>query len=220
MNTAIGAAFRDRPRARAVATCVAVGVVALDMAFERSWEYWDWRRAALPLLAVGSYLLLTRGDVKSLGLRLTPEQGIGYWVKATLLIGAAVGAAIAGFVGFFLLMRWELPLYRLPPEYFWPVFLHACVYAPLVEEATYRLALCAPGPAVVGAWGTVLVSGSLFAALHFLYGNPGPDNFVAGFFFAWSYLKSGSVVVPVALHSLGNAVAMSSQLAAWYWWPL
>jgi len=115
MTTAIGAAFRDRPRARVVAACVAVGVVALDMAAARSWEYWDWRRAALPLLAVGSYLLLTRGDSKSLGLRLTPEQGIGYWVKATLLIGLAVGSVIAGFVGFFLLMGWRLPVFRLPP---------------------------------------------------------------------------------------------------------
>jgi membrane protease YdiL (CAAX protease family) len=219
MTTAIGTAFRDRPTVRAAAACVAVGVVALDMAAARSWGPWDWRRAALPLLAVGAYFLLARGDTRSLGLRLRPEQGVGYWVKATLLIGIAVGSVVAGFVGFFLLMGWRVPLYRLPPDYFWPVFLHACVYAPLVEEAVYRLALCTPGPAVVGAWRTVLISGALFAALHFLYGNPGPDNFVAGFFFAWTYLKSGSILVPMGLHSLGNAVAMSGQLAAWYWWP-
>jgi len=44
----------------------------------------------------------------------------------------------------------------------------------------------------------------LFAALHFLGGNPGPDNFIAGYILAWSYLKSESIAIPVLLHSLGN----------------
>ena len=54
-------------------------------------------------------------------------------------------------------------------------------------------------------------SGLLFGGLHVLYGNPGPDNLVAGFFLAWAILKSGSILVPLALHALGNLCV----IAAW-----
>ena len=57
----------------------------------------------------------------------------------------------------------------------------------------------------------------LFGLLHVVYGNPGPDNLVAGFFLAWSFLKSGTIVVPVVLHSLGNACVFVAQVVTWYW---
>jgi uncharacterized protein len=54
-------------------------------------------------------------------------------------------------------------------------------------------------------------------ALHVLYGNAGPNNLVAGFFLAWSYLKSEAFLIPVALHSLGNFFVLLVQVAAWCW---
>jgi uncharacterized protein len=57
-----------------------------------------------------------------------------------------------------------------------------------------------------------VASGMIFGALHVLYGNPPPDNFIAGSFLAWAYLKIGTIVVPIASHLLGNlcVVAMHS----------
>jgi CAAX protease family protein len=79
------------------------------------------------------------------------------------------------------------------------------------------LGLCTGAvPSLKPRW-TILVSGLAFGALHVLYGNPGPDNLIAGFFLGWAYLKSGSVLVPMILHSLGNLIALSAHLGAWYW---
>ena len=49
------------------------------------------------------------------------------------------------------------------------------------------------------------------------YGNPSPENLVGGFFLAWAYLKSDSIIVPVVLHGLGNLAALAGQVATWYW---
>lgn len=92
-----------------------------------------------------------------------------------------------------------------------------CVTAPVIEETLYRLALCVPMTALMGPWRTIVVSGVLFGLLHVVYGNPSPENLVGGLFLAWAYLKSGSIAVPVLLHSLGNMVALGSQVAVWYW---
>ena len=76
--------------------------------------------------------------------------------------------------------------------------------APLLEETIHRLAFCTAAVAVSGRWPTIAASRLLFGALHIFYGNPDPSNMVGGFVLAWSFLKSGSILVPVALHSLGN----------------
>jgi len=70
--------------------------------------------------------------------------------------------------------------------------------------------------ALLGPRGTIVASGLLFGALHVLYGNPGPDNLLAGFLLAWTYLRSGSILVPFALHALGNLGVLASWVALWY----
>ena len=47
---------------------------------------------------------------------------------------------------------------------------------------------------------------------------PGPDNLIAGFFLAWAFLKSGSIIVPLALHALGNLCALVSWVGMWWYW--
>lgn len=70
---------------------------------------------------------------------------------------------------------------------------------------------------MIGSFRTVVVSGSLFAIAHFVGGNPGPDNFVAGFLLAWAYLKSGSLLIPILLHALGNLCVFVFAICMYYW---
>lgn len=63
----------------------------------------------------------------------------------------------------------------------------------------------------------IVVSGVVFGGLHVVNGNPSPENLVGGLFLAWAYLKSGTIYIPILLHSLGNFVAWAGQVAAWYW---
>ena len=44
-----------------------------------------------------------------------------------------------------------------------------------------------------------------------------PENLTGGWFLAWAYLKSGSILMPLLLHSLGNLAVIAGQVAAWYW---
>jgi uncharacterized protein len=57
----------------------------------------------------------------------------------------------------------------------------------------------------------------LFGALHVVRGIPSPENLFGGMILAWAYLRSGSVLIPVLLHSLGNLCVLALQVGAWYW---
>ncbi len=90
-----------------------------------------------------------------------------------------------------------------------------CIIYPVLEELLFRMILCVP----IAAWSpkaAIIASGAAFAVAHFVGGNPGPDNFVAGYFLVWAYLKSGTIVVPILLHACGNAIALGFQVLAWY----
>jgi membrane protease YdiL (CAAX protease family) len=174
-------------------------------------------RAALAVIALAAYLGLVRADRTSLGLRLTPVQGWRYWVRVSLLIGLAVAACIAVGLGAWVLAGQELPIYATAPDDLGTSFLRMCVYAPLVEEAIYRLTVCVPLAVLLGPWKAVAVSGLVFGGLHVVYGNPSPENLVGGFFLAWAYLKSESIALPVLLHGLGNLCALAGQVGTWYW---
>jgi uncharacterized protein len=91
------------------------------------------------------------------------------------------------------------------------------VLAPLKEEAIYRLGVCVPLTPWLGPRAAIAVSGLVFAGLHFAYGNPSPENLVGGFFLAWAYLKSETILVPVLLHGLGNLCVLASQIGYWAW---
>lgn len=166
--------------------------------------------------SVISLLLLSRGDRFSLGLTLRMRPGYRYWMKATLLIGVAVG--LFSTVGMLSLHAAgiHLPTPTTPPDRILSSLVSGCISAPLTEEAMYRLVFCVPLAALVGSRTTIVLAGATFAGLHFVYRNPGPDNFIAGFFLAWAFLKSGSMLTPILLHSLGNACAVASQVIDWY----
>jgi membrane protease YdiL (CAAX protease family) len=219
VRTAIGQRLNSSPGALATASAFAALIVAVDLAL----VWWDHYpettegRCVLALLALAANLWLLQGDLGSLGLRLTPMQGWRHWVRVSLLIGLAVAACILVGLGIWRLSGHEIPLYVTSPSNIGTSFLRMCLFAPMLEETTYRLAICIPLAVLLGPWKAIAVSGLAFGGLHVAYGNPSPENLVGGFFLAWAYLKSESIAVPVLLHGLGNLCALAGQVAGWYW---
>jgi membrane protease YdiL (CAAX protease family) len=203
----------------AIASAVGGLVVTADLALVQWSPYQEAieGRGVLAVVALAAHFRLTDGDLASVGLQLTPSQGWRWWVRASLWIGLAVAACLVGGLGLWELSGRALPIYATPPSNIGRSFLRMCVFAPVLEEVLYRLALCVPLAVWIHPWGAIVVSGLAFALLHVAGGNPSPENLVGGLFLAWAYLKSESIVVPVLLHSLGNLCALAGQVATWYW---
>jgi membrane protease YdiL (CAAX protease family) len=161
---------------------------------------------------------LSKWDRASLGLTIRPAQGVKYWTKVTLFLGGIVSVFSVCALGFLWVFDVPTPDLRnfTHPSQMLPWLLSACIAAPIFQEGIYRFALCTPCAALLGKWGAILISGVAFSAIHFVYGNPGPDNLIAGFLLAWAYLKSGSILVPIALHSLGNLCIFVFQVIVYY----
>jgi uncharacterized protein len=174
-------------------------------------EAWRWWFLLVPPIA---YLALTRGDFATCGLTLVPVQGWRYWVKLTLVIGLLIASWLALAVAAAKFVGWSWPVPNVPPHDVMQMFWWGCIRAPLLEEPIYRLALCVP-LACLWPRSTIAASGFIFAYLHVLYGKAAPDNQIAGFFLAWAYLKSGSLLVPIGLHSLGNLCAGAAHVLAY-----
>jgi uncharacterized protein len=220
LRSTIGQTLQASPRL-AVAGLIGALTVAADFAL----VYWnihpliDQGRGVVALLGLAAYVYLVQGDLKSLGLTLHPIQGWWYWVKVTFLIGLATLGIIAVALGVLLLSGQKLPISICPtePKYVGISFLHMCVFAPVLEETIYRLLVCVPLAGWKRPRTAIVASGLIFAALHFLYGCPSPENIFGGLVLAWAYLKSETIVVPVLLHGLGNSLVLAMQVAAWYY---
>jgi uncharacterized protein len=214
----IGCRLRDSRQRLAIAAALGAGTVLADLALVR-WGYWDggMGRGALAVFALAVYVFLVNGDLVSLGLVLVPTGGWRHWARVAMVIGLLVAGFIVVGLGTWIALGRELPLYTVRPSEVGAVFFRACVVAPIIEETTYRLAICIPAAILLRPWGAVVASGLAFATLHLVYGNPSPENLVGGFFLAWAYLKSGTILVPILFHSAGNLCAVATQIAAWYW---
>ncbi|HKD35824.1 MAG TPA: CPBP family intramembrane glutamic endopeptidase [Pirellulales bacterium] len=205
-----------------ITTIVALAAVAFHLVLCANRQLTDWWLVALATAVVvtNAVVALQSRDRLSFGFRLTPIQGWVYWAKVTLILGAIVlcvlGLSAAVGLGI-LRVHVSPPRHIVDRSQIGPLFVWMCIYAPLTEEAMYRLAICPPATAWFGPKAAIAISGVAFAGAHVLGGNPGPDNQIAGFLLAWAYLKSGSLAVPVALHFLGNLVAFGLQLYFFYW---
>jgi membrane protease YdiL (CAAX protease family) len=211
--------LRDSPIGRGASLPVGAAMATLGLAaaaFDMGWMPWSagwttpWR--TLPALgAVALFALLLRGDRDAIGARLSPLPSVRYWVCAVLVLAAIFAAIVAAGLGVYVALGLDTtPPPPTPAEDLW----QPLVEAPLVEETIYRWAL-ATGVAALGSrWLAVLVSGAAFGYLHVVYSVPAPNNLAAGFIFAWMYLRSGSIAVPIAFHALGNlTVAVLNYLA-------
>jgi membrane protease YdiL (CAAX protease family) len=221
MQTTIGQGLRGKENRLRLVAMATVAVVALGIdlwlsATGRSFR-WDLRSVnAFSTLLL--YAWIAPAAVQDLGLRVIPVQGFRYWFRVGGVLGAILLAI--GLIAVAILLSghlWRSPesVPTVAPAAFVSRFIFACIQSPIVEETLYRIILCVPIAAISSNL-AIGVSGVLFAALHFVYGNPGPDNFLAGYLLAWAYLKSSAILVPVALHAGGNAIALGFQVAAWY----
>jgi uncharacterized protein len=199
--------------------CAAVGLLAVvvDLILVQRGEGADRNlRLGVAGVAVGLLYALSAGDRRRIGLVLRPRPSLAFWLRFGLL-GALVLAVLAGLV---LWIAWSVDAFdavpKLSPAEFPARFAWSVGWTPLFEEGIYRLALCGGLVAAqVGRTTILALSGLTFGALHFLYGNPAPDNLLAGFLLAWAYLKSGTAWVPVAMHAVGNAIIITSHRVAW-----
>jgi membrane protease YdiL (CAAX protease family) len=222
METPIGRSLKPGGISTWITAVVALVVVACDLVVcaNRQLTAWWLVGLATAVVVTNAAVALQCGDRLSFGFRLTPIQGWAYWTKITLILGAilfcVLGASTAVAFGI-LRMHVSPPRFIVDQSQIGPLFVWMCIYAPLTEEAIYRVAICPPAVAWFGPKTAIAVSGVAFAAAHVLGGNPGPDNQIAGFLLAWAYLKSGSLAVPVALHFLGNLVAFGLQIFFFFW---
>lgn len=212
IHSAIGQKFGDTPRA---AVSLAVFTVAADFALVTHGIYGD-VRACTALVAFALTIYLTDGDHKSIGLSASPKQGWSSWASTSLKIGAATGVCVVGGLGIWSVSGHELTFPTTAPADAFSRFLHMCFVAPVVEETVYRVAACGLIATICGNKRTILINGLLFGGLHFLYGNASPENMVGGFFLAWAFLKSETILIPILLHSIGNTLVLTGQVAGWY----
>lgn len=167
-------------------------------------------------LAVGLLCALTSGDRARIGLVLRPRPNLAFWLRFSAFgaLAVAVLASLVVWIAWWFDVVAYVP--KLSPTEFPAHFVWAVAWTPLFEEGIYRIALCSGlAAARVGKKTILVLSGLTFGALHLAYGNPAPDNLLAGFILAWAYLRSGAAWVPIMLHGLGNAIILTSHRVAW-----
>ena len=170
----------------------------------------------LALVGIVSILSLDQGSSVALGFIPRPVQGWGYWFRLALWFALVIGVvSLAGFI-IFRVNGWTIPIYKTPPSI--GMLIVMCIDAPVSEEILFRSLLTLAILPALGEWGTILAGGLLFSLLHVLSGNPGPDNQIAGFMLGWTFIKSKTILVPLAMHSGGNLIALGIQIAAWYFY--
>jgi len=215
---------RNIDRARSLASCgIALAVVTLNVLFLMGLRVGQgivsqWLSALteplLVLVGLVAILCINDGEAPLLGLKLSPVQGWYYWVRVVCWFGLAIALLLAVCSGVFLVGGWEIPTPPKPGNFGLALFWMCC-YAPLVEELVYRSLLTAAVLPLVGQRGAIIASGVLFASIHIIGGNPGPDNQVAGFLLEWAFLRSGTILVPMSMHAAGNLIALALHVAVW-----
>lgn len=215
MQSAIGQILTDKPRQRSLAVAVWLATILFDFGIV-GFHFDAMHRGALAILSLTLIVGLTEGDRTSLGLRLAPRQGWAPWIRITAVIGVSVAVCIALGIGAMHLAGRQIPFYTTAPDRFVDRLLDMCFAYPILEETIYRVVVCVALVPVIGCWRTITFCGILFGALHVAYGNPSPENLVGGFFLAWAYLKSETILIPFILHAGGNLIVLFSQTAGWY----
>ena len=226
MDTAIGATLKSSPRLLGFTIMVAVLIVGADMAsipfgpylgLDYTFRFTLALFGSLYCAFVSSAQPLTGGI--TFGLRVASRQGWAYWVRAAAVVGAALFVVLLCAGVGFVALGYTLPEPLIKsPSGVWPLFIWTCVTTPLFEEVIYRLVFCPPTAALLGARSCIILNGVAFAGLHFLYGNPSPENLLGGFILSWAFLKSETLVVPILLHAGGNIFAFLANVAYYYWW--
>ena len=222
METPVGRPLRSNSGMLLFTVVVSATIVGCDLALVATGQAKADLRYAFAAVAVVFFgaLAFVVHDGTAFGFRFTPIQGWVYWIRMTAWLGLIMGTILSVFaVIVFGILRCPLPEsghYVTHESQVLPLFVGMCVTAPLLEEAIYRLTLCPPVSVVLGPKAAIATSGIVFAGLHVLYGNPSPDNMIAGFILGWAFVKSGTIMVPIVLHSLGNLCVLAYYTAYFY----
>jgi membrane protease YdiL (CAAX protease family) len=205
---------RGVPRwAGAALAAAALAAVAIDLGVSPWFIDYDdvWPRIAAGVAVVAALAVAFRRHPDALGLRVVPLPSGRFWLRATIgmavLFAVLVGVSFAIYASIYGL-AWPA---RIPPPS-WDRLPRTCVYAPLVEELIYRWVLVTGLAALGLRWTAVLISGLAFGYLHVRYNVAAANNVAAGFVFAWMYLRSGAISMPVAYHALGNFVVLAANM--------
>jgi len=226
MDTAIGAGLGTCPRRLCLTTLAAVILVSADLAFVAFGSVLGLDYSLRFTLALAGSLLtafLSAADPaiggSAFGFRIVPRQGWRFWIRATAMVGAVLFVILLCYGIGFVALGYRLPEPRIRGfSQLLPLFLWMCITAPLAEEVLYRLVFCPPCTALLGAPACILLNGMTFAALHVIYGNPSPENLLGGFVLCWAFLKSETLIIPIALHAGGNLCAFLANVAYYCWW--
>jgi membrane protease YdiL (CAAX protease family) len=180
-------------------------------AYNRAYSSWltvdeTYQAALCGGYVIGFFLLaffgvMAKGRRSSFGLTM-PVQGWTYWVW----LGTALFLFFAILV-VVLPITWWLLGWRMDGFLSLAAdtdFVEGGLRSPVLEEILYRFALCTVVAARWGPCAAIVLSGSMFGFAHIIYGNPNVFNLAGGFFLAWSFLKSNSILVPILFHALGN----------------
>ncbi|HLU37826.1 MAG TPA: type II CAAX endopeptidase family protein [Planctomycetota bacterium] len=195
------------PDPRTLAVLFALAFVATDWALLFAPVGYVWHAGA-----VAALLLVERR------VRVTAPSpfGWGAW-RASLRHFARVAAVCAAVVVVVLVLavaviriggfRFELQPRNVHDvadfgDWFWL----AVVWAPLAEEWIYRGVVQPRLREAFGARAAIVLSGVLFWLYHWIAhgGVTAPNHLLAGWLFAWSWQRTGSLVAPTLLHAAGN----------------
>lgn len=200
--------------------CLVALAVPLADLYLVGWLRWDYMltpsRALLALAAAVALSELTPERERTLPSAFAPVPSWGYWAWMAFLLAAALFLVVVHSYVILRLAGVHIP-YETTGLHEIPEALHRmCLDAPLVEEVIYRFALVGAVVSLAGPGWAIVTSGVLFAQLHWVYGNPSPENQVGGFILAWMYLRSGTLAVPILFHAVGNLGALALQVLAYY----
>lgn len=95
-----------------------------------------------------------------------------------------------------------------------PLLVAGIVFAPLAEEVFFRGLLFPALAQRAGVFPAAAISAALFATLHFNWFGWLPI-FGLGVLLAWSYQRTGSLLVPVFIHACHNALFLSFTILAY-----
>ncbi|MDF1836800.1 MAG: type II CAAX endopeptidase family protein [Planctomycetota bacterium] len=215
MQTRIGTGWKGKQALWAV--LIGLGAVAFDLAQQGSTGY-TLQRLGLGLAVVMFLATLSKDGPDSVGLTWRARPSWKFWPKRICLLGVIVLACSLVVCA---VLWWKDALPAMESTFtdksamlrnLWL----SCLWAPIEEEMLYRVALCAPLAAWLGPRVTILIGGLVFAGLHHLYGNLGPNHLFAGLVMTWAYLRSGTILLPLLLHSLGNLAVWLMQVVLFY----
>ncbi len=190
---------------------IALGVAVVTLAFE------VWLGAIVLIVATNRSLSMPR-----LGFRL-PSGRSGWWIPVTVL-GAYAIVALYGIVVVAVQEITGADLERLiegnaipdsegNTALVWVVLgLSVVLAAPFGEELFFRALVFR---ALAARWGLaagIIVSGALFALVHFEVSVVLPF-WAIGAWFAWAYHRSGSLWTTIAAHAIFNGISFAVTVA-------